>query len=108
MFTGVKSKNHRKGICNDGVWQVPKSDKDKHSAEDRMPPQWSQPAVILAQDCFSPLKFLATLRHLVVTDGVSQMNVPIEYQAFLGLLGQRIESTPSGSPCFILTWSSVI
>ena len=44
-------------------------------------------------------EFLTTLRRLyslVVTDGVSQMDLPLEYQAFLGLLEQRLESTPTG------------
>jgi len=38
MFTGIKSKNHCKGICNDGVWQVAKMDKDNVLTEDRAPP----------------------------------------------------------------------
>ena len=51
------------------------------------------------KDKFSPLEFLTTLRHLyslVVSDGVGQMDLPLEYQAFLGLLEQRLESTPTG------------
>ncbi|KAI0299520.1 hypothetical protein BC826DRAFT_966964 [Russula brevipes] len=58
------SKNHRKGICNDGVWQVVKPDKDSTPTEDRTPPQWPQPAGIFSKDKFSPLKFLKTLREL--------------------------------------------
>jgi hypothetical protein len=99
MFTGIKSKNHRKGTCNDGVWQVAKTDKDNTPTQDRAPPPWPQPAGIFSKDKFSPLKFLATLRRLyslVVTDGVNQMDLPLEYQAFLGLLEQRLESTPTG------------
>jgi hypothetical protein len=99
MFTGIKSKNHRKGVCNDGVWQVTKTKKDNVPTEDRAPPPWPQPAGIFSKDKFSPLKFLATLHRLyslVVADGVSQMDLPLEYQAFLGLLEQRLESTPTG------------
>jgi hypothetical protein len=98
MFTGM-SKNHRKGTCNDGVWQVAKTDKDNTPTQDKAPPPWPQPAGIFSKDKFSPLKFLATLRRLyslVVTDGVNQMDLPLEYQAFLGLLEQRLESTHTG------------
>ncbi|KAI0283179.1 hypothetical protein BC826DRAFT_1110313 [Russula brevipes] len=98
MFTGVKSKNHRKGICNDGVWQVVKPDKDSTPTEDRTPPQWPQPAGIFSKDKFSPLKFLKTLRELygmVVTDGIGQADLPIEHQAFLGLLSERLKLTPT-------------
>jgi hypothetical protein len=33
------------------------------------------------------------LNHIV--DGIGQMDLPLEYQAFLGLLEQRLESTPT-------------
>lgn len=91
MFTGTKSKNHRKGICNYGAWQVAKTDKDNVPTEERAPPPWPQPAGIFSKDKFSPLEFLATLRRLyslVVTDGIGQMELPLEYQAFLGFAGR--------------------
>lgn len=98
MFTGVKSKNHCKGICNDGVWQVVKPDKDGIPAEDRAPPQWPQPPGIFSKDKFSPLKFLTTLHELygkVVIDGVGPTDLPVEHQAFLALLSQRLKITPT-------------
>ncbi|EGN91646.1 hypothetical protein SERLA73DRAFT_192173, partial [Serpula lacrymans var. lacrymans S7.3] len=101
--TDLKSGNHKKLFCSDGV-------PVRKDFPDELPP-WPQPQGIFVNGThFHPRVFLSTIREIyekVIIEGGNGADLEMEYQAFAAMLVKRMTPPIPNSPVLFRLYESL-